>query len=57
MASRQHHKLRGAVKKNGSVATKSASHALGQRCKSRFDVANGAGIQDRDLLPDAAAAV
>jgi hypothetical protein len=55
MASRQHHKLRGAGQEEriGRDQERIGTH-LGQCCKSRIDVANGARIQDADLLPDAA---
>jgi len=55
MASRQHHKLRGArdEERIGRDQKCIGAH-LDQLRKGRIDVATGAGIQDVDLLPDAA---
>src|SRR5262245_48999558 len=55
MASRQHRKLRGAreEKRIGRDQERIGAH-LDQLRKGRIDVANGAGIQDVDLLPGAA---
>src|SRR5213080_2935637 len=55
MTSRQHYKLRGAREEEriGRGQKRIGAH-LGQFCKSRVDVANGAGIEDVDLLPDTA---
>jgi hypothetical protein len=55
MASRQHDKLRGAGEEKciGHHQERIGAH-LDQLRKGRIDVANGAGIQDVDLLADAA---
>jgi hypothetical protein len=55
MAGREYHKLRGAIEKERIARDQEriGTH-LGQPLKCRIDVANGAGIQDFDLLPDAA---
>jgi hypothetical protein len=55
MASGQNNKLRDASEEQriGGDQECSVAH-LGQRRKGRIDLANGAGIQDRDLLPDVA---
>ena len=53
MACRQHHELHGAIEKErvGRDQERIGVH-LNQPRKCCIDVANGTGIQDRDLLPD-----
>jgi hypothetical protein len=55
MACRQHHELAHAIEKERIRRDQERIGAhLGEPCKSRIDIANGAGIQNIDLLSDAA---
>jgi len=55
MACRQHHELAGTIEKHGIPRDQERIGALlGEPRKSCIDIANGAGIEDIDLLSDAA---